>query len=292
MSLPKINHTQISNYFIDEIMPNVSPAATKCFLIISRKTIGWHKDRDQISLSQFEKLTGMTVNTIKNSLKELLQVGIITYKRTGNGKNIKTFFELNYTFISNIDTIKPNISKIIISTIDIITGSNISKIDTIKNIISKIDTIKAFNISKIDTTKEKEKESGKSKEKNIKKPDSKKLPEMVIKLTQHFYDQIQKYVQPPTFKNKAPNLKKWAEDIEKLNRIDKIDFSDIKRVIDFTVKDSFWSNHVLSGKKLRVQFNTLYLKMNNSGNYKETAQDISDYWDNRDDEFNCTGVNL
>ena len=48
MALQAPNHTKLSNEFIDEYMHKVSGSACKVFLVISRKTVGWHKDSDFI----------------------------------------------------------------------------------------------------------------------------------------------------------------------------------------------------------------------------------------------------
>jgi phage replication O-like protein O len=127
------NHTQITNEFIDDYMSKVSGSATKVFLSIARKTIGWHKETDQISQSQLIEMTGMSLNTVKDGIRELLEHNIIKKEQTGTGKSIKTYFEINYQ-LSNIDTSKEsNISKS-----DIKNESNISNIDTTKDINIKI----------------------------------------------------------------------------------------------------------------------------------------------------------
>ena len=135
--LNKINHTQVSNDFIDNWMKKLSAPAAKVFLAISRKTIGWHKDVDVISQGQLVELCGLSINTIKIALKELKQYKLITVKRTGAGKGIKTYFEINY--ISN-----PNISNT-----DILDADFVSGIDTLDlGIVSRIDTTKESNINK------------------------------------------------------------------------------------------------------------------------------------------------
>jgi len=64
----------------------------------------------------------------------------------------------------------------------------------------------------------------------------------------------------PTFKE--PNLKKWAVEINKMIRIDKRDPKDIVKVIIWCQKDSFWCANILSGVKLRKQYDQLFVKMN------------------------------
>ena len=78
---------------------------------------------------------------------------------------------------------------------------------------------------------------------------------------QYLYDSIKIKSDPPCWKHKSPDLKKWSEDIEKLHRIDKIDYADIRAVIDWSTSHAFWSANILSADKLRKQFNKLYLQM-------------------------------
>ena len=52
-------HTQFSNVAIDKIMREVSPNAWKIITVAIRKTYGWHKDSDVISLSQFQEIAGI-----------------------------------------------------------------------------------------------------------------------------------------------------------------------------------------------------------------------------------------
>ena len=60
-------------------------------------------------------------------------------------------------------------------------------------------------------------------------------------------------------RNKA--LKAWASDIEKINRLDSREWSDIWRVVEWCLDDDFWSKNILSGSKLREKFSDLVLKM-------------------------------
>jgi len=93
MAIDKINHTQLSNDFIDNYMKKMSGAENKVFIAISRKTIGWQKDVDKISISQIEKMTGLSNRHIIRAINKLSDMDIIkTIKE--NGKT--TVFEINY----------------------------------------------------------------------------------------------------------------------------------------------------------------------------------------------------
>ncbi len=54
---------------------------------------------------------------------------------------------------------------------------------------------------------------------------------------------------------------KWAEDINKIFRIDKRTYPQIEYMIRWTQKDSFWSQNILSAAKLRDKFNDLIPKV-------------------------------
>ena len=57
-------------------------------------------------------------------------------------------------------------------------------------------------------------------------------------------------------------IKKWAEDIEKINRIDKRSYEEIERVIRWAkTSGNFWFSNIMSGITLRKQFSRLFLEM-------------------------------
>lgn len=77
------NSFQITNNIADEVMCLISGNALKCYLLIIRKTRGWQKEKDSISISQFKKYTGIKrIETISKSLDELIHFGLITNIKT------------------------------------------------------------------------------------------------------------------------------------------------------------------------------------------------------------------
>lgn len=63
-------------------------------------------------------------------------------------------------------------------------------------------------------------------------------------------------------KAKEPNFEKWAEEIERIHRIDGREYSEIRKVIAWCQNDSFWKTNILGAPKLRKQFPRLLLAMN------------------------------
>ena len=88
-----------------------------------------------------------------------------------------------------------------------------------------------------------------------KKPDSEstRLAELLFTL----HKKYDKAYSPP-----RKHIETWAEDIEKLHRIDKREYPDIERVIRWVKSDgNFWFSNIMSGAKLREQFSRLCVQM-------------------------------
>ncbi|WP_196428094.1 replication protein [Neisseria polysaccharea] len=79
------NSFQIANAVVDDLLCLMSGNAWKCYAVIVRKTAGWQKEMDYISVSQFKTLTGIKKDeTVTDALKELEALGlIISIKRQG-----------------------------------------------------------------------------------------------------------------------------------------------------------------------------------------------------------------
>jgi DNA-binding transcriptional ArsR family regulator len=96
MSKLKPNFTQTPNIFFDEIMSELGHAETKCLLYIFRRTYGFQKESDEISLTQFEtgmknkegevldKGTGLKRNNIYKALESLSERGIVLINKSGS----------------------------------------------------------------------------------------------------------------------------------------------------------------------------------------------------------------
>lgn len=72
------NSTQLPNIVVDELMADMSGNQLKVYLVVIRKTVGWHKESDAISISQICKLTGLADDrTVKRILRYLHSKGLI-----------------------------------------------------------------------------------------------------------------------------------------------------------------------------------------------------------------------
>ncbi|MDD2661527.1 MAG: replication protein [Methylococcales bacterium] len=87
--------TRTDNNAFDLGAASLSHSAFKLLYVISRKTVGWNKPSDYISHSQLKKLSNIKDDrTIKNSLSELVNAGMITMQsRSGKAAIFSvTFF--------------------------------------------------------------------------------------------------------------------------------------------------------------------------------------------------------
>src|SRR3954453_19188824 len=87
------NTTQVPDQLFDEVFPFLSGAELKLLLYITRRTFGFKKDQDQISLSQMlggirtkdgrilDPGVGLTKKTLLGAIRRLTAVGIILKER-------------------------------------------------------------------------------------------------------------------------------------------------------------------------------------------------------------------
>ncbi|UNU74136.1 replication protein [Moraxella nasovis] len=165
------NSFQVPNALIDEMLDKISGNACKIYLLIVRKTRGWHKETDRISYSQIKKATGIgSYATIDKALSELVEIGLISVK-SGNEKQANEY-RLNDDFTIT-KTVKPkNCSTT--KTVKAITENVKAITETVKGGITEtVNTeIHSFKNTNNKYTKEKDKSENPKTQKtsSVKKP--------------------------------------------------------------------------------------------------------------------------
>lgn len=76
------NSFQVPNALVDDLMAELGGIELKCYLLVIRKTKGWNKEYDAISLTQFIKFTGAGKTAVVDALKKLVDLGLLV-KKTG-----------------------------------------------------------------------------------------------------------------------------------------------------------------------------------------------------------------
>jgi len=89
--------TQIPDVLFDEYLPELGFAELKVLLAIMRRTYGWRKPTDAISLSQLEKGTGLSRKAVWTATNSLEEEGYIVVDRgtTPNGGTAINLYRLN-----------------------------------------------------------------------------------------------------------------------------------------------------------------------------------------------------
>ena len=83
-----------------------------------------------------------------------------------------------------------------------------------------------------------------------------------------------------TVKTKQPNMSVWANEIRKIDVIDKIPINNIMKVFKAANKDDFWSMNIRSPQKLRKHWDRLYMmSLQTTGlNQKTDNREPLDYY--------------
>lgn len=122
MKIALPNYTQTPNDLFDYWLPHLNESELKVLLVIIRKTFGFHKHKDRISLSQLEKFTGLTRANVCKGIQSLIGKGVVLKEITGIFGKEEVFYSLivgdpnnSNQYSSNtppsIDTIPPPVSQ-------------------------------------------------------------------------------------------------------------------------------------------------------------------------------------
>ena len=83
------NAFQIPNSVIDELLAKLTCAELKCYLFVVRKTKGWNKESDSISVSQFMEVTGLSNRSVITACESLVEMGLL--ERSGGERKLNTY---------------------------------------------------------------------------------------------------------------------------------------------------------------------------------------------------------
>lgn len=97
------NTTQVPNFVFDVLMRKCASHPSRLFILLAiiRKTYGWQKHEDLLSLSQIIELTGVSKNAVKDALKFWQKEKIIKLLSKGNGRKISQYRCLLYDYIDS-----------------------------------------------------------------------------------------------------------------------------------------------------------------------------------------------
>lgn len=154
VQIPAPNYTQIPNAIFD-LMADKHAGLTekelKILLAIARKTFGWHKKRDKISISQLQAMTCMSRASVTSGVKAAIARGIVRQTPDPSDNRGGVFYEL---VVSD-----PNQStELTSSKSELVQNLNQSKIHTRTSSKSELELVQNLNTQKKDKER-KERES-------------------------------------------------------------------------------------------------------------------------------------
>jgi phage replication O-like protein O len=90
----KKGYTVVDHISYDVILPLLSLSAQAVYMRIYRQTIGWHKQGDDISNSQFRRTTGISSDTtVRSAIKELAKYNLIIVDAVSGITDLRKFLE-------------------------------------------------------------------------------------------------------------------------------------------------------------------------------------------------------
>jgi len=81
----------IPNAYIDRYLADLSGAEVKVLLAILRRTAGWRKESDEISIEQLQQMTGLARNSVRAGLRGLLERGLIEQRSNATGSKAASY---------------------------------------------------------------------------------------------------------------------------------------------------------------------------------------------------------
>lgn len=223
------NFLQVPNVVIDELLPDLTGAELKCYLVVIRKTKGWNKESDNISISQFMKATGLSNSAVIKACESLVKYGLLVKengsRNTGiyavNSYSKNTCEESSQVTCEKSSHTKNNIKNTIQNTNNSTSGKNFPPAKTGKKFVYTDDDLLVAN---------------------------------------WIFDLI---------KNLSPNVKtpafeSWANEIRLMRERDGRTHKDICELFRWANQDSFWAANILSPSKLREKWDQLEIKRGSS----------------------------
>lgn len=232
-------------------------------------------------LSKFMKLSK---NKVSQHIKKLKDLGYIEEtKFDGRQRFLKILQKSNNQTNNNKNNTLGSVYQSVQSDFTEVCSQTILKCDTYNNSIYNIKEL-IYNIKDLIIADKKnalsalieigflDKEQPKKKSKTIKEYDQNSRE---YKLAKFFFDEIEKH----DAEFPKPNLNQWSNEMSKLIYVDKLDISEIERVIIFATGDSFWNSIIIKPYILRAKYQQLRKQMLNKKEKKTSSMEDFDYSD-------------
>lgn len=239
MANPQLSngYTQIANEIMEALYQvNLSPYESRIVWYIFRKTYGFRKKIDRISLSQFVKDIRIDRRLVHRTLKKLSKKNMITPYRDKT-KHVSYEFQKDYE--------KWNTNNV--THIDDKNKESVTSLDDTSS-VSTDDKVVSLQTPTKETIQKK----------------TYSLNSYEVRMAELLFSLIKK--RNPG--HKKPDIQEWARHIDLMIRVDGRKVDDIEKLIKWTQEDDFWQNNILSTASLRKKYDTLWLKAGLNGKKK------------------------
>ncbi len=248
--------TRIANLILEALaMARLNGMQKGICMFLFRRTYGWNRSEDAITLSEFAEACGSSRSYISRQITELIRKNIICRVAYQPGKTPVYSF---ITRISDWDQDCININALSINAVQglydcTLQGFNECAIQGLHKSTraglrecAGVNQVANLNLPELQPGRKTEINT--VKEKEIYSHDS--LP---FKLSELLLRKILEHL--PGYKK--PDLQKWAWQMDALMRLDRRTAEEVEAVILFAQGDSFWRTNILSVDKLRKQYDQL-----------------------------------
>lgn len=241
--------TPIINDILEKLaMAKLGVYEYKILIAIIRKTYGWNKKTDWISGSQLELATGIPRHHCHRTVGRLVQKNVLTR----DGKNIGINKRVaQWECEKTTKTVPPEVVPP-----EVLVPHQVVP-PQVLNSTSRGTKIVPPEVHTKDNKETITKDSIVATEKKLQKnvqefsAEAMTLSDGLLKCILYNNEK---------FRHTKETAKKWAQEIDRMLRIDKRTFDEVKAIIRFSQKDDFWKTNILSAKKLREKFDTLWMQ--------------------------------
>lgn len=241
--------TPIVNEILEKLaLAKLAVYEYKVLIAVIRKTYGWNKKTDWISGSQLELATGIPRHHCHRTVTRLVQKNILTRdgKSIGINKRVEQWDCENTTKKVPLEGLPQEVlvpEQVVPPEVLNSTSRGTKIVPPEVHTKEKKETITKDSIVANEKKHEIEGQEFSS--------DAMTLSEGLLKCILHNNEK---------FKHTKETTKKWAQEIDRMLRIDSRTFDEVKAVIRFAQTDQFWKTNILSAKKLREKFDTLWMQ--------------------------------
>lgn len=153
------NYTQTPNLLFDVLMRDLNNSELRTIMAIIRKTLGWHKEKEVVSLTQLEQMTGLSRQGVINGLygknREggLIERGLVVAVKTDQGNAYE--LNINSELVNQVDYQKPQV----VNDVDQKTPEIVNEVDQTSQrgrlpLVNEVDQLAPFASQRSRPTKE------------------------------------------------------------------------------------------------------------------------------------------